>query len=98
MEAAEIKRNLNIYLQDPWNFFDALALVMLAGGFFVRLADGGSSWGRALYALSAPLVFSRILFFMQILQFQGPMIQVGVDQIRKPHRHRTCLFFLRYPK
>ena len=79
-------RALNIYLQDPWNVFDVLALVMLAGGFFVRLADDGSPWGRALYALSAPLVFSRVLFFVQILQFQGPMIQVGVDQIREPHR------------
>ena len=93
-EVAEIKRNLSIYLQDPWNFFDALALVMLAGGFFVRLTDGGSPWGRALYALSAPLVFSRILFFVQILQFQGPMIQVGVNQIRKHHQSGyVCLSF-----
>ena len=87
-----MRRNLNFYRQDPWNFFDALALVMLAGGFFWRLANSGSPWGRALYALSAPLVFPRILFFVQILQFQGPMIQVGVNQIRKPHRSGYVCF------
>lgn len=78
MEIEELRRNWHTYCQDQWNFLDVLGLVMLFGGFIARLADNESLWGRALYALSAPMMFSRVLFFAQILRFQGPMIQVTI--------------------
>lgn len=71
-------RNLEAYLEDRWNILDVLGLAVLLAGFVIRSTDSTSPWGQALYALSAPLVFSRVLFFAQILHFQGPMIQVNV--------------------
>lgn len=70
-----MRRDVSLYTADHWNPIDFLGLSLVAGGLVVRIADQTSSWGRALYALSAPLLFSRILFFAQILRFQGPMIQ-----------------------
>lgn len=66
------------YMRDVWNILDVIGLYILAGAFIVRVVDDLSPWGQALYALSAPLVFSRVLFFAQILRFQGPMVQVGL--------------------
>ena len=74
----EVRRELSEYLEDGWNILDVLGLLVSLGGFFVRCFDPGSAWGRSLYALSAPLLVSRILFFAQILPFQGPMVQVSV--------------------
>lgn len=71
-------RDFVAYLQDRWNVLDVLALGILAAGFSFRLVDSGSPWGRALYALSAPLVFSRALFYAQYLPFQGSMVEVSV--------------------
>lgn len=68
--------DLEEYFEDRWNILDVLSLAALLGGFIARSVNSASPWGQALYALSAPLVFSRFLFFAQILQFQGPMIQV----------------------
>ncbi|CAM9703899.1 unnamed protein product [Ascophyllum nodosum] len=86
VEIEELRRDWHTYCQDQWNFLDVLGLVMLFGGFIARLADNESLWGRALYALSAPMMFSRVLFFAQILRFQGPMIQaifsMGVVLVR----------------
>lgn len=65
------------YMRDQWNLLDVTSLTMLLGGVIQRLygqVDDESS--RALYALSAPLAFARVLFFAQILPSQGPMIQV----------------------
>lgn len=65
------------YMQDQWNLLDVTSLTLLLGGAIQRMygqVDDESS--RALYALSAPLAFARILFFAQILPSQGPMIQV----------------------
>lgn len=67
-------RDFHGYL-NRWNALDVLGLLFLLGGFVVRCVDLESTWGRSLYALSAPFMFSRILFFAQILPFQGPMIQ-----------------------
>ncbi|CAM9209896.1 unnamed protein product [Ectocarpus sp. 6 AP-2014] len=65
------------YMQDQWNLLDVASLTLLLGGVIQRMygqVDDQSS--RALYALSAPLAFARILFFVQILPSQGPIIQV----------------------
>lgn len=75
-EVRDISRDLHGYLRDRWNALDVLGLTILGCGIVVRAIDMENPWGRALYAMSAPLVFSRVLFFAQILPFQGPMIQV----------------------
>ncbi|CAM9407845.1 unnamed protein product [Scytosiphon promiscuus] len=76
-ELRELRRDVNLYLADHWNPIDLLGLGLAAGGFIARFTDRTSSLGRVLYALSAPLVFSRLLFFAQLFRFQGPMIQVS---------------------
>ncbi|CAN0464556.1 unnamed protein product, partial [Ascophyllum nodosum] len=75
-EIREATRGWVVYLQDRWNVLDVLSLVMLVGGFCVRFTDSGSPWGRALYALSAPLVYLRVLFYAQYLPFLGSMVEV----------------------
>lgn len=70
--------DFDAYLQDHWNILDVLGLAVLLAAFVFRITDNAGSLGPALYALSAPLVFSRVLFFAQILPFQGPMIQVSI--------------------
>ncbi|CAM9247466.1 unnamed protein product [Scytosiphon promiscuus] len=75
-ELRELRRNVNFYIADHWNPIDLLGLGLAAGGFITRFADRTSSLGRVLYALSAPLIFSRLLFYAQLFRFQGPMIQV----------------------
>lgn len=77
-EVREMIGDHETYFEDDWNILDVLGLVVLLAGFVVRSNDYTSPWGQALYALSAPLLFSRFLFFLQILQFQGPMIQVRI--------------------
>ena len=66
------------YVRNRWNWLESLSLALLAGGLFVRVVDSDVHLGRALFALSAPLVFSRVLFFGQILRRQGLVIQVRV--------------------
>lgn len=75
-------RDFGLYAADHWNILDLLGLGLVTGGLIVRCADGDSPWGRALYALSAPLVFSRLLFFAQMMRFHGPMIQVKLQCVR----------------
>eukprot|EP00752_Nemacystus_decipiens_P012128 g10753.t1 len=75
-EGREMGRDFSLYVADHWNILDLLGLGLVTGGLVVRCANGDNPWGRALYALSAPLVFSRLLFFAQMLRFHGPMIQV----------------------
>lgn len=70
-------RDINTYSRDVWNFVDLAALILLFGGYLVRVFDGSNPWGRGLYAMSAPLLFLRILFFAQMLRFQGPMVQAS---------------------
>ena len=70
-------RGLDEYMKDTWNLLDGLGLAVSLGGFVVRCVDPASPWGRSLYALSAPLLVSRVLFFAQILPFQGPMVQAS---------------------
>lgn len=65
------------YFRDQWNALDALGLLCLLIGLVIRWVDSASSWGPAFYALGSPLLVSRVLFFAQVLPFQGPMIQVS---------------------
>lgn len=83
-EGREMERDMNAYSQDVWNSVDLTALFILVGGILVRVFDSSSPWGRGLYAMSAPLLFSRILFFAQMLRFQGPMIQASRVHFRLP--------------
>ncbi|CAM9407917.1 unnamed protein product [Scytosiphon promiscuus] len=80
-ELRELRRDVSLYIADHWNPIDLLGLGLAAGGFIARFADRTSSLGRVLYALSAPLTFSRLLFFAQLFRFQGPMIQVIFSMI-----------------
>lgn len=76
-EACEVWRDIPRYFRDQWNVLDALGLLFLLVGLVIRWVDSANSWGPAFYALSAPLLVSRVLFFAQILPFQGPMIQAS---------------------
>lgn len=76
-EGREMRRDVRRYFKDKWNIFDALGLLCLFIGMTIRWNDCSSRWGPAFYALSIPLVTSRVLFFAQILPFQGPMIEVS---------------------
>lgn len=59
-----------------WDTLDVVSLGLIAGGLVVRSTDGANLWGRALYAMSAPILFARLLFFAQFLRVCGPTIQV----------------------
>ncbi|CAN0108570.1 unnamed protein product, partial [Hapterophycus canaliculatus] len=67
------------YFQNKWNWLECLSLSLLAGGLFIRIVDSDVHQGRALFALSAPLVFSRVLFYGQVLKRQGVVIQVRTE-------------------
>lgn len=68
------------YIKDPWNVLDLLGLVFLLVGLIIRAIDWTSEWGPAFYALSVPMLVSRVLFFAQVLPFQGPMIQASLGE------------------
>ena len=72
-----MNRDIRRYFKDQWNVLDALGILCLFVGMVFRWDDSSSPWGPAFYALSAPLVVSRVLFFAQILHFQGPMVQAS---------------------
>lgn len=78
-EGREIWRDIRSYFKDQWNVLDDLGLLCVFIGMVFRWDDCRSEWGPAFYALSAPLLVSRVLFFAQILSFQGPMIQARVS-------------------
>lgn len=82
-EVHEMRRDVSVYIADHWNPVDLLGLGFAAGGLVARFTARTSSWGRSLYALSAPLFFSRLLFFAQLFRFQGPMIQVSSSESGK---------------
>lgn len=65
------------FWRDKWNWLESLYLLTLAGGLTIRILNSDVHQGRALFALSAPLVFSRVLFFGQFLKRQGLVIQAS---------------------
>eukprot|EP00752_Nemacystus_decipiens_P018490 g16578.t1 len=75
-EGREMMRDIRMYFKDQWNVLDTLGILGVLVGLIIRWEDSSSPWGPAFYALSTPLIVSRVLFFAQLLQFQGPMIQV----------------------
>lgn len=77
-EVNEMKRDLHSYCRDQWNVLDFFTLLFLTAGWSFRWVDSEGPWGRAFYALGAPFLFSRVLFFAQYLPFQGPIIQVSL--------------------
>ncbi|CAM9094293.1 unnamed protein product [Scytosiphon promiscuus] len=82
-EIREVWTGFGNYMIDRWNALDVLGLALSLGGCTVRWIDDGNPWGRALYALSAPFMVSRVLFFAQILPLQGPMIQIIFQTMRE---------------
>lgn len=75
-EVIEIARDSNEYMLDRWSVLDFVAFQCCLAAFIFRLVDAESSWGQSLYAVAAPLLFWRLLFYAQILPFQGAMVQV----------------------
>lgn len=67
------------FWRDKWNWLESLSLLLLAGGLTIRILNSDVHQGRALFALSAPLVFSRVLFFGQFLKRQGLVIQASLS-------------------
>lgn len=77
-----MRKDLDDYLLDRWNIFDLSALSLSLAAFVVRAIDHDSAWGRSLYAVAAPLLYWRLLFFAQLLPFQGAMIEVKLRYSR----------------
>ncbi|CAM9848129.1 unnamed protein product [Scytosiphon promiscuus] len=76
-ECREIYADPMEYMRDQWNVLDVASLIPLLIGMCFRAARGvEDNAAKACYALGAPLVFARILYFAQVLPSQGPMIQV----------------------
>lgn len=72
-----MRRDFEEYMHDRWKDFDLSALSLCLAAFVVRLFDYDSAWGRSLYALATPLLYWRLLYYVQLLPFQGAMIQVN---------------------
>ena len=76
-EIQEMVKDPSEYVRDKWNVIDVTCLFLMFTSLCFRAFDDVHSMeARSMYALSAPLAFTRILFFAQILPSQGPMIQV----------------------
>lgn len=82
-ELGEMYVNFHEWVKDEWNWLQSISLVLLASALYYRIADRNGSSGRALFALSAPLVFSRVLFYGQVLRRQGLVVQVNNRVTRK---------------
>ncbi|CAM9221663.1 unnamed protein product, partial [Laminaria digitata] len=74
-EVGQMSASFHEYVQDEWNWLESISLLLLAGALFYRIGNSDGETGRALFALSAPLVFSRVLFFGQVLRRQGLVVQ-----------------------
>ena len=76
-EAGQMYSSFHEYVKDEWNWLESFSLLLLAGALFYRIGDSDGQTGRALFSLSAPLVFARVLFFGQVLRRQGLVVQVN---------------------
>ncbi|CAM9444927.1 unnamed protein product, partial [Discosporangium mesarthrocarpum] len=83
------------YYSDRWNMVDFALLSLLSVGLLFRMVtivEGNTSgelntWdnlflAQFFFALSAPVLFSRLLFYIQIFPAQGPLIQVIFGMLR----------------
>ena len=75
-ELDEMYANFHEWVKNEWNWLQSVSLVLLAAALLRRIGYGDGWMGRALFALSAPLVFSRVLFYGQVLRRQGLVVQV----------------------
>lgn len=68
-----------------------ISLFLLAGALYIRWWGGDDEMvtAKLLFALSAPPLFARFLFFAQILRRQGVVIEVSVLYAR------TCVMQLK---
>ncbi|CAM9941728.1 unnamed protein product, partial [Choristocarpus tenellus] len=73
------------YFGDRWNFLDLMLVVFIIVGFVLRIVAKESSDpnnssalvpAQVFLAVSAPLLFSRILFLIQVNSTLGPMVPV----------------------
>ncbi|CAB1104558.1 unnamed protein product [Ectocarpus sp. CCAP 1310/34] len=93
-EGREMARNFGRYCEDQWNALDLLSLLFLTVGLVGRVVDWKSQLGPAFYALAAPLLVSRALFFVQIHPLQGPIIQASGEfrQVAKRNVSHSVVF------
>eukprot|EP00903_Cladosiphon_okamuranus_P011809 g11097.t1 len=67
------------FIQREWDWLDMSAIFLLASATIANLFQKSGSVGRALFAVSAPLLFARLLFFGKIFKRQGVVIQaIGI--------------------
>lgn len=70
------------YFYDKWNFLDVMSILLVVVAFTFRMIQWGSGQmhhqflAQIFLAVSAPLLFSRVLFLSQIGSALGPMTQV----------------------
>lgn len=79
-ELDEMMIDKQAFYRDRWNVFDCLTLLCITAGWITRMANNDTLWGKALYAFAAPLMVTRVLFFLQYFPSQGVMIQVSEGQ------------------
>eukprot|EP00903_Cladosiphon_okamuranus_P011810 g11098.t1 len=67
------------FIQREWDWLDMSAIFLLASATIANLLLSSGNVGRALFAVSAPLLFARLLFFGKIFKRQGVVIQaIGI--------------------
>lgn len=96
-EITEMYLGIQEYFQDKWNVLDMLSIILLSAGLYIRWwgnYDEDTATGKVFFALSAPLVFSRLLFFAQILRRQGLVIEVRARfHVTRPYsKYRSIMY------
>lgn len=81
-ELDEMMIDMQAFYRDRWNVFDCLTLLCITVGWITRMANNDTLWGKAFYAFAAPLMMTRVLFFLQYFPSQGVMIQVSESRCR----------------
>lgn len=68
------------YFRDKWNWLDMISLTTLAIGLYIRwwANDDMIATAKVFYSISTPFMFSRFLFFAQVLRRQGLVVEVSV--------------------
>eukprot|EP00752_Nemacystus_decipiens_P004796 g4364.t1 len=67
------------FVKKEWDSLDMSAIFLLAAATTANLVQRSGTVGRAFFAVSAPLLFARLLFFGKIFKRQGVVIQaIGI--------------------